>query len=97
MDHEGGSKIGNQVSVEDSKPWFVPSFVKLLRGEPRSSCDVPHSILTSTALGSSKLRDMLTEVTSVLKTNMRCKLQFERLDAILCNIGSTIAARHYIE
>lgn len=47
--------------------------------------------------GSSKLRDMLTEVTSVLKTNMRCKLQFEMLDAILCNIWSPIAAGHYLE
>ncbi|KAJ5081390.1 hypothetical protein NUU61_009654, partial [Penicillium alfredii] len=36
--------------------------------------------------GSSKLRDMLTEVTSVSEMNRRCKLQFERLDVILSSI-----------
>ncbi|KAJ5584075.1 uncharacterized protein N7459_003875, partial [Penicillium hispanicum] len=45
--------------------------------------------------GSSKLCDMLTEVTSVFEMNLRCKLQFERLDAMLYNIWSPIAASHY--
>lgn len=74
----------------------VPSPVKLLRGWSPSFRPYPTFVLII-VLGSSKLRDMLTEVTSVSKTNMRCKLQFERLDAILCNIWSPIAARHYLE
>ncbi|OKO89702.1 Eukaryotic peptide chain release factor subunit 1 [Penicillium subrubescens] len=98
VDQASDSETGTQASVKDTINPTIPGFVKLLRGVlfiPLLSFNDSISNPFSRSTGSSKLRDMLTEVTSVSETNMWCKLQFERLDAILCNIYSPIAACLY--